>query len=633
MIIGTAGHIDHGKTALIKALTGQDTDRLKEEKERGISIDLGFAHFDLPGGERVGVVDVPGHERFIKNMLAGAHGIDIVLFTVAADDGVMPQSEEHLDILHFLGVRSAIFVITKIDLVPSAQVQEVEEEIRILSLGTSLEGSPVVAVSALTGQGIDTLNVLIAETVRKKLTVTPSGYFRLPVDRSFILQGLGHVVTGTAWSGEVRMGDRVRILPGGHLMRVRSLQVHNHSVHIATWGQRIALNLVGQEKGEVERGDMVCHEKYTLTTTRSDALLELRPAAGKGVETHDRVRVYIGASERMARLILLEGRRHLEPKNSAACQLVFKEPLFALRGDRFIIRNETAEKTLGGGMILDPFARKHKASEGHILQELQIEPGEKLHELLQSFLERAQGFSHTLDTLFQAVNRREDEVEKLLKESADIITLCSETGEKSYTTRSKWVRLREKILDEIRKFHEDHPLGAGMEMEELRARLPTPLSPRVFREVTEALVLENVVCREESILFLPGHRVRLGSEETLVAKAVLEELKGDLFSPPDVKQLEKGVGEERKIHDVLRVLEREGKVVKVGPDLYFMSEAVNRAKTLLLKNLEQNQEITAAAFRTLLGSTRKYTIALLEYFDRQGFTLRVGDVRRLRAQK
>jgi selenocysteine-specific elongation factor len=304
-IIGTAGHIDHGKTSLIKALTGQDTDRLKEEKERGISIDLGFAHLDLPDGTRAGIVDVPGHERFIRNMLAGAHGIDLVLFTVAADDGVMPQTEEHLDIIHFLRVRRAIFVITKTDLVPEDRVQEVAGDIAILTAGTGLEDSAIVPFSFRTGQGLERLRSQIFQTLRSSDKPQPTGYFRLPVDRAFVLPGHGLVVTGTAISGEIAVGDRVRCLPGDQLLHVRSLHVHHEPVEVATWGQRIALNLRGQDRVVVARGHVMCHERITRTSDRFDAFLEVRPTATDGLASHQRIRVHVGAAERLGKIILL----------------------------------------------------------------------------------------------------------------------------------------------------------------------------------------------------------------------------------------------------------------------------------------------------------------------------------------
>ncbi len=333
-IIGTAGHIDHGKTSLIKALTGTDTDRLKEEKERGISIDLGFAHLDLPDGTSAGVVDVPGHERFIKNMLAGAHGIDLVLFTVAADDGVMPQTEEHLDIVHLLGIKMAIFVITKADLAP-ARIADVEEEIDILTFGTLLENSPKIAVSSVTGQGLDELKHLISTTLKSANHAAPSGYFRLPVDRAFVLQGHGVVVTGTSLAGEIKVGEQVRCLPGDNLFRVRSLQVHGQSVERAGWGQRVAMNLTGPERASIERGQVICHEKLALTSERFDAFLEVRPAAAKGIKNHQRLRIHMGAAERLGKIVLLGDKAKAEPKESVYCQITLEEPLLVLRGDRF----------------------------------------------------------------------------------------------------------------------------------------------------------------------------------------------------------------------------------------------------------------------------------------------------------
>ncbi len=370
-IIGTAGHIDHGKTSLIKALTGTDTDRLKEEKERGISIDLGFAHLDLPDGTSAGIVDVPGHERFIKNMLAGAHGIDLVLFTVAADDGVMPQTEEHLDIVHLLGIKLALFVITKADLVSAARIADIEEEIDILTLGTTLENSPKIAVSSVTGQGIPELKERIAEILKSHAKTAPNGYFRLPVDRAFVLQGHGVVVTGTALSGEVKVGEQVRCLPGDHLFRVRSLQVHGKSVDAAVWGQRVAINLTGPERASIERGQVICHEKLALTSDRFDAFLEVRPAAAKGIKNHQRVRIHLGTAERLGKIVVLGNAEKIEPKQSAYCQVMLNEPLLVLRGDHFIVRDETARRTLAGGRVINPWAKRHKRGDRELSNRLE----------------------------------------------------------------------------------------------------------------------------------------------------------------------------------------------------------------------------------------------------------------------
>ncbi|HEY1268807.1 MAG TPA: selenocysteine-specific translation elongation factor [Candidatus Binatia bacterium] len=630
-IIGTAGHIDHGKTSLIKALTGEDTDRLKEEKERGISIDLGFAHLDLPDGTHAGIVDVPGHERFIRNMLAGAHGIDLVLFTVAADDGVMPQTEEHLDIVHLLGVKQAIFVITKADLVPPSRIRDVEEEIGILTFGTALENSPMIPFSAVTGQGLDKIREEIIRRLQQIGRTAPKGYFRLPVDRAFILQGHGVVVTGTAQSGEVKAGDHVRALPGNQTFRVRSIQVHNRAVEAAGWGQRVALNLAGLEKAAVERGHVVCHEKLTLTTDRFDARLEVRPAAAKGIKNHQRVRIHLGTAERLGKLVLLGSKDKLEPKESGFCQIALSERLLALRGDRFIVRDETARRTLGGGTVVHPWPGKHKRSEADLEARLQSLLSDDTPKLIERFMEDSEEFAPAIEDIYQFLNLREEEARDWIGRTQGLMAISAE-GEKLYTTRKKWQLVKEKIFAVLAEHHAAHPLVPGMDMEELRARLPYAVGPRLFRVVVELLEKEKSLKREGNLLSLPAHRVRLGVDEQSVTEKIKRLLGADPLAPPDLRQVEKEVGSDRsKIADIVRVMEREKAIVRVATDLYYLSDSVDKVRTLLYKYLSENGEITAAGFRDLLGSSRKYTIALLEYFDREGITVRVGDSRRLKS--
>ena len=630
-IIGTAGHIDHGKTSLIKALTGEDTDRLKEEKERGISIDLGFAHFDLPDGTQAGIVDVPGHERFIRNMLAGAHGIDLVLFTVAADDGVMPQTEEHLDILHLLGVKSAIFLITKVDLVAPSRVQEVEEEIKILTFGTSLENSPILPFSAVTGQGLAELREEIVRKLQLASKPPPQGYFRLPVDRAFLLQGHGVIVTGTALSGEIKTGDHVRALPGGQTFRVRSLQVHNRSVDAAGWGQRVAANLTGLEKSSVERGHVVAHEKLTLTTDRFDARLEVRPAATKGIKNHQRVRIHLGTAERLAKLIVLGAKEKLEPKEAAFCQIALGEPLLALRGDHFIVRDETARRTLGGGIVIHPWPRKHKRGEADLEKRLESLCGDDAAKLIERFMEESDEFAAAVEPLYHFLNLKEEEVRDLLGRAPNILAISAE-GEKLYTTETKWRALKNKIAQVLQEHHAAHALAAGMDMEELRVKLPYKISPRLFRILVEMVEAAKTVVRDGSILRLPGHRVELRAEEKTLTEKIKRLLGASPMAPPELKQMEKDLGAERgKVAEVVRVMEREKSIVRVATDLYFLADCVDNVKAVLYKYLSENGEITAATFRDLLGSSRKYTIALLEYFDREGITVRIGDARRLKS--
>lgn len=630
-IIGTAGHIDHGKTSLIKALTGQDTDRLKEEKERGISIDLGFAHLDLPDGTQVGIVDVPGHERFIRNMLAGAHGIDLVLFTVAADDGVMPQTEEHLDIVHLLGVRLAIFLITKCDLVSEARIRDVEEEIRILTAGTLLEDSPIIPFSSVTGQGLSELQAQISTLLKNCDKPAPGGYFRLPVDRAFILQGHGVVITGTALNGEVRVGDHVRCLPGEQTFRVRSLQVHNRPVEAAGWGQRIALNLTGLDKAAITRGDVICHEKLTKVSERFDAFLEVRPAAAKGIKNHQRVRIHAGTAERLAKLIILGLREKIEPKGSAYCQIVLTEPVMVLRGDRFIVRDETARRTLGGGVVIHPWPRRHKKGEPELEARLNALHRGDFLTLAEGFLNESEDFALPLASIHQFANMREEEARDQIAQVKTFRSLSAE-GEKVYTTEKKWRNLQQSALKALEEFHALHPLAPGMDMEELRAKVRYAVPSRLFRDFVEVLAGEKLLVREGNLLRLPQHRVRLQDEQKSLGEKIKKSLAANPMAPPDLGQIEKELGIARpKLVEVARVMERNGQIVRVAADLYFVRDCIDKVKAVLYKYLADKGEITPAAFRDLLGSSRKYTIPLLEYFDREGLTIRIGDVRRLKA--
>ena len=630
-IIGTAGHIDHGKTSLIKALTGTDTDRLKEEKERGISIDLGFAHLDLADGSSAGIVDVPGHERFIKNMLAGAHGIDLVLFTVAADDGVMPQTEEHLDIVHLLGVKMAIFVVTKADLVPASRIAEVEEEIDILTIGTALENSPKLAVSSVTGQGLEELKQLISKTLAASTHAAPSGYFRLPVDRAFVLQGHGVVVTGTALSGEIKVGEQVRCLPGDHLFRVRSLQVHGKPVESAGWGQRVAMNLTGPERAAIERGQVICHEKLSLTSDRFDAFLEVRPAAAKGIKNHQRLRIHLGAAERLAKIVLLGGQGKLNAKEEAYCQITLNQPLLVMRGDRFVARDETAQRTLGGGAVVHPRANRHKPGEARMLPRLRSLHNGDLGELVETFLEEHTAFALPIEAIYQFVNLREEEARARIDGLKTLHTLNAE-GDRLYTTESKWNQIKEQILQLLKGFHAGHPLVPGMDMEELRGKLRYELSPKIFRAVIDLLLQDQLIAREENLLRQASHRVQLGGQEKTLMDRIKQLLGAQPLAPPDLKELEKQAGVSRqRLTEVIRLLERDGSVTRVTSDMYFLTSGIEQLRATLKAYLAARGEITAAAFRDLINSSRKYTIPLLEYFDRDGLTIRIGDIRRLKS--
>jgi selenocysteine-specific elongation factor len=641
-IIGTAGHIDHGKTALIKALTGQDTDRLKEEKERGISIDLGFAYFTLPDGIRAGIVDVPGHERFIRNMLAGAHGIDLVLFTVAADDGVMPQTEEHLDILHLLGTRRGIFVITKADLADAARLREVRDEIGLLADGTTLAGAPIIEVSSITGRGLEQLRGEMARQLDGFQARRATGIFRLPLDRAFTIKGHGIVVTGTAMGADVRVGDRLRVLPAGGEVRVRSVQVHSDSVESAGLCQRVALNLTGAEKLELKRGAVLADERLESASGRFDAWLEIRPGAKRALKNNTRVRLFIGTAETIARAIVLDeegghgGPPHsIAPKAAGLAQLVTDTPVVALAGDRFVIRDETNSRTLGGGVVLNPTGRRVRKPVEDYRSNLRVlkDSPSSGGDAIEALINLQESFAMGATKIATLMNIPTAEAEAALKQAARFVKL-SVGDEEAFTTKSRWEALKHFALDAVRAYHRAEPLSPGMEMEALRTRLPFEIGARAFRPIVDRLSAESEIVREESVVRVRSHRVQLGGEAETLGAQIEAALNGAQFQPPDLKQLAEALkipgSQMQRVRTVLLAMEREGRVVKIATDLYFSRAAADGARAKLVEYLKTHHEITAATFRDLLGASRKFAIALLDHFDHSGVTTRVGDARRLR---
>ena len=632
-IIGTAGHIDHGKTALIKALTGQDTDRLQEEKDRGISIELGFAWMTLPDGRRAGVVDVPGHERFIRNMLAGAHGIDLVLFTIAADDGVMPQSEEHLDIIHLLGTARGIFVITKADLADRQRIDEVREEITILADGTTLENAPVIAVSALDGTGLDALREAIAGQLEGFDHRRPAGLFRLPLDRVFTIKGHGVVVTGTAIGAEVAIGQRLRVLPGGDEVRVRSLQVHNEPVERAGLGQRVAINLSGAERLELRRGMVICDERIDQAASRFDARLEIRPAAKRALKNHQRVRLFLGTAETQARVIVLEGGE-IAPKDRALAQLVLDDPIAMLKDDRFVIRDETNVRTLGGGIVLNPFGRSSRRPVEAYAQQLRTVAEPFGPAAIEAMINLQESFALTPARIALLFNRPDSEVEAALHDSR--LTGFGSSEEASFTTVARWNDLKGRVVKLLTDFHRQQPLVPGIELEELRSHLPQSISTRDFRAMVERMSSEAGLVREDSRLRLQSHRVKLTAAQDDLSARVERILKEAHFQPPELKQIAEQLhipaAELTRLRTLLAAMERENRVVRVGVDLFFGRDALAAAKAKLIERLRLDGQISAAAYRDLLGASRKFAIALLDYFDHTGLTLRTGDQRKLRVQ-
>jgi selenocysteine-specific elongation factor len=522
--------------------------------------------------------------------------------------------------------------LTKVDLVEPARRGEVREEIAILLDGTGLEGAPIVEVSTVTGEGLDLLRATLRDALRSATRIESAGGFRLPVDRAFVMRGHGVVVTGTATAGVIRPGAVVRVLPGASEGRVRSVQVHGQAVDLARSGQRVALNLGGVEHGTVRRGQIVCDPELDRTTARFDAWVELRPAVRRPLATHALVRVYLGTAEAMGKIVWLDGRDTLGPKESAYAQLVLRDPIAAFGGDRFILRAQNASATIGGGVVLHPFAsRPTQRIDPRLPQLAALRDATTPRARLDALLALERGFAVSPDVLAAAANLRAATVRELLADHATVHPLPDAAHAEAYTSAAKWAELRAAVGDVLGAFHSAQPRQPGMEMESLRTQVAPDLSAKLFRAVVEQLAHQGVLLREDSLVRLPTHVTGLQGAEMQLANRLVTSLTAGGFTPPDAKQLAAELGiSAARLAVLVAELERTGRIVRAAPDMFFSPDAVERAQGLIRGHVATHGEITAAAFRDLIAASRKFSIALLNYFDRTGFTLRVGDIRKLR---
>jgi selenocysteine-specific elongation factor len=630
VVMGTAGHIDHGKTQLVKTLTGIDTDRLKEEKERGITIDLGFAHLMYEDGTEVGVIDVPGHERFVRNMLAGVGGIDLVMLVIAADEGVMPQTREHLAICQLLRVKEGLVALTKADLVDEDWLELVSEDTREFLKGTFLEGKPIVPVSAKTGQGIDELKRVLQALVARVPPKQLEGKFRLPVDRVFTIRGFGTVVTGTLFSGTIRVEDRIEIYPKGIEAKIRGLQVHNASVPEAVAGQRTAINLQGIDKVELERGDVLGHPGEFAPTFMLDAVLQHLSDAPRPLRHRARVRLHVGTSEIMGRVILLD-RDELAPGEEAYVQLRLEEPAIVLPRDRFVIRSYSPVQTIGGGILLDAQASKHRRGEAGLAAHFRLLAEGSPEEIFSHHLRQA---THQGLRLSEFLPRTELSESRLRQ----VATTLQRAGRlRAVNADMRWY-LHAEALDsltrELRRyletFHRQNPLKPNIASEELRAKV-RGLGERVCLMALEELRQQGVVVVERDRVRLATHQVALDDTRERILNELEAEFLAAGYQPPRVEDLfaKLNIG---KGHDkaLLQVLLDQGRAVRLKENVVFHRANLAKAETLLVQYLRDHREITPIEFKDLLGISRKYAIPMLEYFDSQKITIRVGDKRILR---
>jgi selenocysteine-specific elongation factor len=630
VILGTAGHIDHGKTALVKALTGVDTDRLKEEKERGITIELGFTFLDLPSGIRLGIIDVPGHEKFVKHMVAGVWGIDLVALIIAADEGVMPQTKEHLDICKLLKVKRGLIVLTKIDLVEPELLELVREEVIDIVKDTFLKGAPILAISSMTGEGIPQLISTLDHLSKEIEERSSDGLFRLPIDRVFIMKGFGTVVTGTMVSGKLSLGETVEILPSGLEAKVRNLQVYNRPVEKAVAGQRAAVNLQGIETSAIERGDVLVHPKTVTPTRLVDVYLEYLPIAPRPLKHRTQQRFHMGTNSTTASIFLLD-REELVPGQDGFAQLRLERPVVTLPQDRFVIRGSGAVQTLGGGVVLDTHPVKHRRFSPPVIKDLILLKDGSSEQAIGQQIVRSEMAGISFGDLLSRVAMPPNEIQTILREMIEKRDILLVDPEKlKVIEMGQYRRLKEITLNQLREFHQRFPMRTGLAKEELRTKLPMEVDVKLFQILINELIQSKEVVLERDKLWLTGHQISSVDEKGLVKRVEEAILRGRL-QPPSPKELtEEWSEEDEAILPVFEHLVHEGALVKIKSGMYFHRIHFENLKGELINYLKSHKEISTSQFKELTGASRKYAIPLIEYFDQIKLTLRVGEKRVLR---
>ena len=631
LIVGTAGHIDHGKSALVRALTGVDPDRLPEEKRRGITIDLGFADLELDD-LRIGFVDVPGHERFIKNMLAGAHGIDLLALVIAADEGVMPQTREHFDICRLLGVSNGLVVITKTDLVDEEMLALVEDDAHELIAGSFLEEAPLVSVSSRTGAGMDQLKSRLVEMGRRVPPRSKDFTTRLPIDRAFSMKGFGAVVTGTLISGQIKEGDELELLPLNVNVRVRGLQVHNKSVSEAHAGQRTAVNLAGIDTAQIERGMVLAPAGRLRPTQIVDAWIDVLPGASRAVRSRSRVRFHIGATEVLGRVRVLEGSQ-IEPGGGGLVQLRLEAPVVAVHGDRFILRSYSPAETIAGGVIVDPFATKHRGREmENALQLLRLLMRDERTAKFEGFV-RAAGVRGLRLADVAASTGWTNEVLATVASEVQRLGSVIEVGG-LYIGRDSFDRLSAALVAELERHHKREPLARGMLRETLREKVFTHSAPELFNGVLARLEAGGKVVAEKDIVRSSGHSVGLSDKDVELSQRIEQiYIVAGVEAPSLDDAMTKAnvpAPQRAQARKLLQLLLDDRKLVRIQGEMFMHAKVIEDLKTKLHTYASQHEPdrlIDVPAFKDLAGVSRKYAIPLLEYFDREQITRRAGDKR------
>ena len=630
-VLGTAGHVDHGKTALIKAITGVDTDRLKEEKERGITIELGFASLNLPSGQTVGIVDVPGHEKFIKNMVAGAAGIDVVMLVIAADEGIMPQTKEHLHICSLLGITTGIVALTKIDLVEKDWLELVKSEITEYLQDSFLENAPIVPVSAIKQEGLTNLIRAIDETINKINEKADDGIFRLPVDRVFTMKGFGTVITGTIVSDHIIIGEEIEILPEAITTRIRGIQVHNQPMEEAWSGQRTAINLQGIEKSTIERGNVLVRPKTVWPSQRLDIFVEFLASNSKNLKNRALVRLHTGTSEIIARIILLD-KDELAPGQKAFAQLVLANKDVIVAGDRFVLRSYSPVTTIGGGQIIDPLPLKHKRQNEKIIADLNILQNGSLPERISVIMERTafSGINLRGLTFRLGVNAKKirEALESLFSSKKAILLDSEDT---TVISAYFYNLLEELIGKNLATYHKKNPLQEGISKEQLKETLGRAISARLFNLALRGLAKKETIVSDKDNVRLAEHQVQLAGDLDSLRNNIARIYCEAGLTPPSLTDVVSEFKDQRaKAQSIINLMLKEGDLIKINEEMCFSREALGKLRNDYKAMLVKDGKATPATFKDLTNLSRKYIIPLMEYFDVNKLTVRVGDHRILR---
>jgi selenocysteine-specific elongation factor len=631
VVLGTAGHIDHGKTTLIKALTGVDCDRLKEEKERGITIELGFTSMILPSGLRISIVDVPGHEKFVRHMVAGATGIDLVALIIAADEGIMPQTREHLDICKLLRVKKGLIALTKIDLAERDWLELVKEEVREFVKGTFLEKAAIVPVSSVSGEGLPDLVAEIDRLAQAVEERSSEGLFRLPIDRVFTMKGFGTVITGTIIGGKISLGDTVEVLPKGMEAKVRGIQAHGESVETATAGLRVGINLQGLEKAVIDRGNVLALAQALKPTSVLDGIFHLLPISPRPLKNRTQVRLHVGTVEVLGRAILLD-KEELKPGEKAFLQVRLDEQVVALPGDRFVIRSYSPIFTIGGGEILDAFPTRHKRLSSQLNEELNILENGSEEEKIGLRLLKAGPVGLSWPDLVMRSNRLPSQLRSLVDSLVSKGEILRYNGDRLRYFHTGIIEdLKRFSLDYLKEFHQKNPLQVGAVKEELKSKLPPEVDSRLFNHLLYNLAEEKKIVMEKETLRLFSHTISLKEEERDLRKKIILLFAAAKLQPPTVKEALSELGAtENELKPVLQLLAKEGTLVKVKEDLYFHGQALGELEKKLVGFLQQYREMSPTQFKEISQLSRKFAIPLLEHFDAKKLTMRIGDKRVLR---